>query len=104
DAIFTISDRMAIGAMLAIKERGLNMPHDIGLVGFNNEPVVSLVTPRISSVDQPGFELGKIAAKLFIETVHNNSDMSHIEEVLKPKLYIRESSQRLMPKNGRFKL
>jgi DNA-binding LacI/PurR family transcriptional regulator len=94
DAIFTISDRMAIGAMLAIKEKGLKMPHDIGLVGFNNEPVVSLVTPAISSVDQPAFELGKMAAKLFIETVHNNEDMSHVEEVLKTKLIVRESSMR----------
>lgn len=103
DAIFTISDRMAIGAMLAIKEKGLSMPQDIGLVGFNNEPVTSLVTPGISSVDQPAFELGKVAAKLFIETMHNDEDMSHIEEVLKPKLIIRESSQRIMPKNGRNK-
>jgi LacI family transcriptional regulator len=103
DAIFTISDRMAIGAMLAIKEKGLTMPHDIGLVGFNNEPVTRLVTPAISSVDQPAFELGKIAAKLFIETVHNNEDMSHVEEILKPKLFIRESSQRIIPKNGRYK-
>jgi DNA-binding LacI/PurR family transcriptional regulator len=102
DAIFTISDRMAIGAMLAIKEKGLRMPQDIGLVGFNNEPFTNLVTPRISSVDQPSFELGKVAAKLFIERVHN-SDMNHIEEVLKPKLYVRESSQRIAPKNGRFK-
>jgi DNA-binding LacI/PurR family transcriptional regulator len=101
DAICTISDRMAIGAMLAIKEKGLRMPHDIGLVGFNNEPVVSLVTPAISSVDQPAFELGKMAAKLFIQTVHNNGDMSTIEEVLKPKLIIRESSQRTLSKNGR---
>lgn len=103
DAIFTISDRMAIGAMLAIKEKGLRMPTDIGLVGFNNEPVTSLVTPGISSVDQPAFELGKVAAKLFIETVHNNSDMSQVEEVLKPKLIIRESSQRSVFKNGRIK-
>lgn len=103
DAIFTISDRMAIGAMLAIKEKGLRMPQDIGLVGFNNEPVVSLVTPGISSVDQPAFELGKVAAKLFIETVHNNGDMSDVEEVLKPKLIIRESSLRIPPKNGRIK-
>jgi DNA-binding LacI/PurR family transcriptional regulator len=102
DAIFTISDRMAIGAMLAIKERGLRMPQDIGLVGFNNEPFTNLVTPRISSVDQPSFELGKIAAKLFIERVHN-SDMDHVEEILKPKLCIRESSQRIAPKNGRVK-
>ena len=94
DAIFTISDRMAIGAMLAIKEKGLRMPQDIGLVGFNNEPVVSLVSPAISSVDQPAFELGKMAAKLFIETIHNNSDMSHVREILKPKLHVRESSMR----------
>ncbi|HYC30557.1 MAG TPA: LacI family DNA-binding transcriptional regulator [Chitinophagaceae bacterium] len=101
DAIFTISDRMAIGAMLAIKEKGLKMPHDIGLVGFNNEPVVNLVTPGISSVDQPAFELGKMAAKLFIQTVHNNGDMNVVEEILKPKLHIRESSQRI--KNNRAK-
>ena len=100
DAIFTISDRMAIGAMLAIKEKGLKMPYDIGLVGFNNEPVTSLVTPQISSVDQPSFELGKLAAKLFIETVHQENDMSGVDEVLKPKLIIRESSQRLVPKNA----
>lgn len=94
DAIFTISDRMAIGAMLAIKEKGLRMPQDVGLVGFNNEPVVSLVTPGISSVDQPAFELGKMAAKLFIQTMHNNGEMNDVEEILKPKLIVRESSLR----------
>ena len=103
DAIFTITDRMAIGAMLAIKEKGLKMPQDIGLVGFNNEPIVSLVTPGISSVEQPSFELGKAAAKLFIETMHNNEDMSSVEQVLKTKLFIRESSQKIFPKAGRAK-
>src|SRR6185503_8856133 len=95
DAIFTISDRMAIGAMLAIKEKGLSMPHDVGLVGFNNEPITSLVTPQISSVEQPCFEVGKLAAKLFIEILHQDKDMSHVDEVLKTKLIIRESSLRL---------
>jgi LacI family transcriptional regulator len=102
DAIFTISDRMAIGAMLAIKKRGLKMPTDIGLVGFNNEPVVSLVTPSISSVEQPSFELGKAAAKLFIETMHNHENMNGIEQVLRPKLFIRESSQRIITKKTSF--
>lgn len=94
DAIFTISDRMAIGAMLAIKEKGLTMPQDIGLVGFNNEPVVSLVTPAISSIEQPSFEMGKIAGKMFIETLHNPEGMKGVEQVLKTKLCIRESSLR----------
>lgn len=94
DAIFTISDRMAIGAMLAIKEMGLAMPKDIGLVGFNNEPVTGLVTPAITSVEQPAFELGKTAAKLFIERMHNDMDMKDVEIVLKPRLIVRESSLR----------
>lgn len=92
DAIFTISDRMVIGALLAIKEKGLRIPEDIGLVGFNNEPVLSLVSPAISSVEQPAFEMGKATAKLFIEMMHNNEDMTHEEQVFKPKLMIRESS------------
>jgi len=86
---------MAIGAMLAIKKKGLRMPEDIGLVGFNNEPVTSLVTPSISSVDMPSFELGKMAAKLFIETMHNNEGIDLEEKVLRTKLMIRESSQRI---------
>lgn len=103
DAIFTISDRMAIGAMLAIKQKGLKMPQDIGLVGFNNEPVVSLVTPGISSVDMPSFEIGKVAAKLFIETMYHNEDMSNVEKILKPKLIIRESSQKILPATRRLR-
>lgn len=104
DAIFAISDRMSIGAMLAIKKKGLKMPQDIGLIGFNNEPVTTLVTPQISSVDMSSFELGKAAAKLFIQTMHNhNEDIIPVEQILKPKLYIRESSQRITPTVNRQK-
>ena len=88
---------------VAIKKKGLRMPQDIGLVGFNNEPVVSLVSPSISSVEQPSFELGKVAAKLFIETMHHNEDLSSVDQILKPKLFIRESSQKSFLKNGRIK-
>ncbi len=94
DAIFTISDRMAIGAMLAIKEKGLKMPNDIALVGFNNEPIVSLVTPSISSVDIPSFEMGKAAARMFIELMHNPENKETQQIKLNPNLIIRESSKR----------
>ena len=98
DAIFTISDRMAIGAMLAIKKKGLRMPDDIGLVGFNNEPSLALFSPSISSVEQPSFEIGKMAGKLFIEQFLNNDFSNSKEIILKPKLFIRESSLRLAKK------
>jgi LacI family transcriptional regulator len=99
DAIFTISDRMAIGAMLAIKKKGLKMPDDIGLVGFNNEPSLALFTPSISSVEQPSFEIGKMAGKIFIEQFLNNNFSDIRQEILKPKLYVRGSSMR-KGKNG----
>ena len=70
------------------------MPTDIGLVGFNNEPVTGLVTPTISSVEQPAFEIGKAAAKLFLEQMHHEEDLSGIENILRPRLIIRESSVR----------
>lgn len=101
DAFFTISDRLALGAMQAIKEKGLSMPDDIGLVGFNNEPVMNLVTPRISSVDMPAFEIGKAAAKIFIQVLNNDGLSDHEELILKPRLFVRSSSDRIgQPANG----
>ena len=95
DAIFAIADKMAIGAMLAIKEKKLVMPKDIGLVGMNNDPSTKLVTPSISTVEMPAFELGKTAAKMFIEMMNSDKDMTNEEIVLRPRLIIRESSSRL---------
>jgi DNA-binding LacI/PurR family transcriptional regulator len=95
DAFFTISDRLALGAMQAIKEKGLSMPDDIGLVGFNNEPVTSLVTPQISSVDMPAFEIGKAAAKIFIQVLNNDGPSDQQELILKPVLFARRSSDRI---------
>lgn len=94
DAIFAISDRLAIGAMRAIKEAKLRMPTDIGLVGFNNEPITSLLTPAISSVEMHAFEIGKATAKIFIEMLHSDADLSEKEIIIKPKLFVRESSRR----------
>ena len=95
DAIFTISDRLAIGASLAIKETGLKMPKDIGLVGFNNDPMTKLMTPSISSVEMFAFEIGKATAKIFLEMIHSETDMSDKEIIFKPKLFVRESSSRI---------
>lgn len=93
DAILAVSDRIAIGASLAIKERGLRMPQDIALVGFNNEPITKLLSPSISSVDQPAFEMGKTAARLFIELMHADSETPAPTVTLKPELIVRESSR-----------
>jgi DNA-binding LacI/PurR family transcriptional regulator len=92
DAIFTVSDRLALGAMLALKERGLRIPEDVAIVGFNDEPIMSLMTPKLSSVTQPAFEMGRRATRLFIEQIHAEGKPDVETIVLKPQLMIRESS------------
>ncbi|WP_025762050.1 LacI family DNA-binding transcriptional regulator [Dyadobacter tibetensis] len=94
DAIFGVSDRLIVGAQLAIKERGLRIPEDIALVGFNDEPVVSLLTPPISSVAQSAFEMGRMAAKLLVEQLNSEHILPSQTIMLKPTLIKRASSIR----------
>jgi LacI family transcriptional regulator len=93
DGIFAVSDRMAIGAMLAIREKGLTMPNDIALVGFNNEPLTDLLVPSISSIDQPAFRMGKTAATLLLNRLTGHH--CTFEDIrIEPRLIVRESSLR----------
>ncbi len=96
DAIFANNDPMAMGAMMAIKEKGLKIPQDIALVGFSNWFFGELLDPSLTTVDQPGFEMGQEAARLLIR--HIEMKDKEITEpvtetkILKTKLVIRNSS------------
>lgn len=96
DAIFANNDLLAMGAMLAIKEKGLKIPGDIALMGFSNWFFSQLLDPPLSSVDQPGFEMGQEAARLLIRQIEmKDKDQLEVQpetKVLKTRLVIRESS------------
>lgn len=96
DAIFATNDPAALGAMQAIKARGLNMPKDVAIVGFSNWFFSSLMDPPLSSVDQPGFEMGQEAAKLLIRQIEkqdkDDEEIAPETKILKTQLIIRASS------------
>jgi LacI family transcriptional regulator len=97
DAIFATNDPAAMGAMQAIKEAGLKIPKDIAVVGFSNWFFTALLDPPLTSVDQPGFEMGQEAAKLLIRQIELRTKNSDVEvqpetKILKTRLIIRESS------------
>jgi LacI family transcriptional regulator len=94
DAIFGVSDRMAIGAMAAAKKLNLRIPEDIAIVGFNDEPIASLLSPTLSSVRQPAFDMGRMSAKLLIDQIESKGDMKPVIKSYMTKLIIRESSRR----------
>jgi LacI family transcriptional regulator len=96
DAIFATNDPAAMGAMQAIKEAGLKIPKDIAVVGFSNWFFSALLDPPLTSVDQPGFEMGQEAAKLLIRQIEfkskDNEDPTPETKILKTRLIVRESS------------
>ncbi len=95
DGIFTSNDIAAYGAMIAIKEAGLSIPNDIAVVGFSNWQFSSLIEPQLSSVSQPGLEMGRAAARILIEELQNKEDIkSDITKTLPTNLIIRTSSDR----------
>lgn len=96
DGIFATNDPVAMGAMQAIREKGLKIPKDIAVVGFSNWLFSSMMDPPLSSVDQPGFEMGQEATKLLIRQIELKSkekiDPQPETKILKTRLVIRESS------------
>ncbi len=92
DAIFCVNDTVAFAAMKEIKSRGLNIPNDIGLVGFTDEFHATVVDPTLTSVTHPTNKIGRKAAALFFEKLNDIKTSKLI--VLKTKLVVRESSKR----------
>lgn len=93
DGIIAFSDQVAISAMLAAKERGLKIPEDLAIIGFNNEPVNELLEPSLTSIDQPAYQMGVTSAELIFNQVKNKERL-HEQKVLKSELVIRNSTNK----------
>lgn len=96
DGIFSANDTAAISALQYLKEQNIKIPQDIAVVGFSNEPVSSAIEPSLTTINQPGFEMGKIAMNLLLTQIKNKQEpLSPETIVLKPVLIKRNSSKRL---------
>ncbi len=94
DAVFAVNDRKAIGAMLALKECGVPIGPGIGVIGFTNDPVSALISPSLTTVAEPAFDVGKIGCELLISHITRKEYFHPREVVLPGKLIVRESTQR----------
>lgn len=91
-AIFVSNDVMAMGAMDAIRNRGLRVPDDISVLGFDDIPQAALVRPALTTVQQPLEKMGRMAAQMLLDRLKNPG--KKIERIELPtKLIIRESCQ-----------
>jgi len=91
-AAFAANDQMAFGAALALHKRGLRVPDDVSLVGFDDLASAAFAIPPLSTVQQPGYELGRLAARAVLQLIVGAKPVA---EVPAPRFIARESSRRL---------
>ncbi|MDA3938840.1 MAG: LacI family DNA-binding transcriptional regulator [Spirochaetia bacterium] len=96
-AIFACNDLIAIGAMYGAIEMGFKVPEDLSIIGFDDISLASFMTPRLTTVMQPKYEIGKTAANLLIDRIKNR-DLPIQMELFKPVLTIRDSCSSLRNK------
>lgn len=94
DAIFAKNDLIAIEMMHIIKKRGLSIPRDIAVLGFNNEPISRFVEPALSTVDHPAHDIGAASAELLLSQIKGENHHP-VKKTIKSSLLIRESTDRL---------
>ncbi|SDL13816.1 transcriptional regulator, LacI family [Tessaracoccus oleiagri] len=93
DGVFVANNRMTIGAMRACRERGVHIPQQLSLVGFDDLPWADLTSPSITTMRQPTYEIGSAAAKLLLERIEGEDGPGR-ELVFQPELASRQSSIR----------
>lgn len=86
---------MAIGAIKAIKSKGLSVPGDISVVGFDDIKFASIFEPSLTTVAQPSFDIGRIAMELLIKII-SKVNLEKSQYILDDKLVVRESCKRLI--------
>ncbi|HET8926367.1 MAG TPA: LacI family DNA-binding transcriptional regulator [Microbacterium sp.] len=90
DGLFIASDLMARGAMTALAQHGLRVPDDVAIVGFDDSPVATSVTPQLTTMRQPSLEQGERMAGLLLDILAGRSPQ-HVT-ILETELVVRESA------------
>jgi LacI family transcriptional regulator len=96
-AIFAANDASAIGVMEAIRDRGLRIPDDISLIGFDDIPQAANLYPALTTVRQPLFDIGREATRLLFKYIEDPTLLTE-RIVLPTELVVRASCRQISSK------
>lgn len=98
DAVFVSNDVCAVSCMAHLQQHDIEVPEDIAIAGFNNDPISRFVKPKLTTVDYDGQRVGEVVAQNLINHLEGDDHISITNSiVLNSELIIRESSQKKMP-------
>jgi LacI family transcriptional regulator len=93
DAVFASADKLTTSCMRYCRAKGIEIPDHLAVVGFSNLDLTELLSPSLSVVRQPAFEMGEVAAELLIKMIESKRPVTDFEtRVLPAELFIRDSS------------
>lgn len=93
DGIFAANDLMAIGVIQAAQSLGLNVPNDVMVIGYDNIAMAEYVSPKLSTIEQSGYQMGEIAFRLLYRQLEHPGEPLKDEEFI-PRLIERKSTRK----------
>jgi LacI family transcriptional regulator len=93
DAIVSAADALASGSVQALIYAGIRVPDDLAIIGYDNNHFASDSVVPISTIGQPGHEMGRIAAELLLEEIRSPDGHEHRTITLRPELIVRASTR-----------
>ncbi|MDB5211804.1 MAG: LacI family transcriptional regulator, partial [Sediminibacterium sp.] len=95
DAIVASADKLTTNCLRYFKKLKIKVPDDVALIGFSNLDLTDLLSPSLSVVRQPAFEMGQLSTELLIRQIESKRPVTDFERrILPPQLFIRESTDK----------
>lgn len=95
DGIFASGDIIGVSALQTAKKRGIKIPEELAIIGFNNDPISQIIDPNLSTITHPAAKMGKASAEIILKNL-KSLKTHEIKEItfLNTEVVIRESSKR----------
>lgn len=102
EALFFYTDSAAMGFLQSVSERGMNLPEDLAIVGFNDIEMAQYITPSLTTIRQDAFKIGKLAAEIVVNRIEGKEQANRT--ILKPELIVRDSCGAIIKNSAKKKI
>lgn len=97
-ALFAFNDISAIGAIRALREAGRRVPEDVSVVGFDDVYAAAFHNPALTTIRQPLWQMGKLAAETLLRRIANGPTAPYPKVItVEPELIVRQSTAKALP-------
>ncbi|WP_163195323.1 LacI family DNA-binding transcriptional regulator [Clostridium thermarum] len=93
DALFCASDEIAMGAINSLRDKGIRVPEDVDVIGFDNIYSSSIFYPKLTTVAQPMYDMGSVGMRMLIKTI-NKKELEEKNYILPYEIIERDSTKR----------